>query len=261
MQKFTLNKLTNLYLVGLVLVSSLFVTACSKNKPDLYQGLAAEQIYARAEQNVAKENYADAIKDFEALEARYPYGEYSHKAQLGLIHAYYKRNESALAISAADRFIRMNPRHPSTDYAYYLKGQVTYDQNTSFMFRYLPLDRSARDPAPAKESYEAFKLLVEKFPNSQYATLARERMAQLRVQLAEHELQVVQYYVKRGAHLAAANRANHIVTQYSETSVVPAALTEMIKAYRHLGMQHLADETLNKLKHRYPTYSELTTAP
>ena len=176
---------------------------------------------------------------------------------MGLIHAYYKRQESALAIAAADRFIRMNPRHPNTDYAYYLKGQVSYDQNTSFMFRYLPLDRSARDPAPAKESYEAFRLLIEKFPNSQYAAESRQRMAQLRGQLASHELQVVQYYVKRGAHLSAANRANYIVTEYSETSAVPLALVEMANAYKHLGMKALADETLETLKRKYPNSEAL----
>ena len=214
----------------LFLSSALLLVGCNTNKPDLYQGLSAQQIYSQAQKNIEKENYAEVIKDFEALEARHPYGEYSHKVQLGLIHAYYKRQESALAIAAADRFIRMNPRHPNTDYAYYLKGQVSYDQNTSFMFRYLPLDRSARDPAPAKESYEAFRLLIEKFPNSQYAAESRQRMAQLRGQLASHELQVVQYYVKRGAHLSAANRANYIVTEYSETSAVPLALVEMANA-------------------------------
>ena len=241
----------------LFLSSALLLVGCNTNKPDLYQGLSAQQIYSQAQKNIEKENYAEVIKDFEALEARHPYGEYSHKVQLGLIHAYYKRQESALAIAAADRFIRMNPRHPNTDYAYYLKGQVSYDQNTSFMFRYLPLDRSARDPAPAKESYEAFRLLIEKFPNSQYAAESRQRMAQLRGQLASHELQVVQYYVKRGAHLSAANRANYIVTEYSETSAVPLALVEMANAYKHLGMKALADETLETLKRKYPNSEAL----
>jgi outer membrane protein assembly factor BamD len=236
----------------------LLLSACStKNKPDLYQGMSADQIYAQAQHHVEKENYAQVIKDFEALEARYPYGEYSHKAQLGLIHAYYKRQEPALAISAADRFIRMNPRHPETDYAYYLKGQVSYEQNTPFMFRYLPLDRSARDPVPAKDAYEAFKLLVEKFPSSQYVPAARQRISDLRVQLAHHELQVVHYYVKRGAHLAAANRANYIITNYGETPVVPEALAEMVRAYRQLGMQHLANETLAKLQQHFPNHDTL----
>lgn len=251
-------KLTNLFSLLSLASLVLILTGCSSNKPDLYQGLAAEQIYAQAEANVAKENYADAIKDFEALEARYPYGQYSHQAQLGLIHAYHKRNEPALAISAADRFIRMNPRHPDTDYAYYLKGQVSYEQNTPFMFRYLPLDRSARDPVPAKEAYEAFKVLIEKFPDSKYIPEARERMSNLRIQLANYELQVVDYYIKRGANLAAANRANYVVTHYSETPVVPYALAKMVAAYRQLGMQHLADETLQKLERHYPNHETLS---
>ncbi len=253
MFKLNERKLTNLLNILILCTTTLSLCACNtSNKPDAYQGLSADQIYSKAEENLKKENYADVIKDFEALEARYPYGEYSHKAQLGLINAYHKRHEPALAISAADRFIRMNPRHPNTDYAYFLKGEVAYDQNTTFMFRYLPLDRSARDPAPAKESYEAFKILVEMFPNSQYAPQARQRMSQLREQLANHELQVVEYYVKRGAHLSAANRANYVVTEYGDTLAVPTALAEMVKAYRSLGMKHLADETLTKLQRQYP---------
>ncbi len=254
---FKLNEIKSNSLLGIfVLSATLSLCACStSNKPDSYQGLSADQIYSKAQENVTKENYAEVIKDFEALEARYPYGEYSHKAQLGLINAYHKRHEPALAISAADRFIRMNPRHPNTDYAYFLKGEVAYDQNTTFMFRYLPLDRSARDPGPAKESYEAFKILVDMFPNSQYAPQARQRMSELREQLACHELQVVEYYVKREAYLSAANRANYVVTEYSETSAVPTALAEMVKAYRALGMKHLADQTLDKLQRQYPSSS------
>jgi outer membrane protein assembly factor BamD len=252
MYKLNDRNLNNLYSV-LILIATISLCACSNsNKPDTYQGLSADQIYSQAQKNVEKENYAEVIKDCEALEARYPYGEYSHKVQLSLINAYYKRHEPALAISAADRFIRMNPRHPNTDYAYFLKGQVAYDQNTTFMFRYLPLDRSARDPAPAKESYEAFKILVEMFPNSQYAPEARQRMSQLREQLANHELQVVEYYVKRGAHLSAANRANYVVTEYRETAAVPTALAHMVNAYRQLNMKHLAEETLGKLHKHYP---------
>lgn len=250
--------LTNLRL--LMLLPALLMVGCNTNKPDAYQGLSAEHIYRQAQKNIEKENYAEVIKDFEALEARYPYGEYSHNAQLGLINAYYKRQEPALAIAAADRFIRMNPRHPNTDYAYFLKGQVAHDQNTSFMFRYLPLDRSARDPAPAKESYEAFRLLIEKFPQSQYVPEARKRMSELREQLANHELQVVDYYVRRGAHLSAANRANYIVTEYSETSAVPKALASMVQAYKHLGMKPLADETLERLHKRYPKSGALKHA-
>lgn len=219
--------------------------------------MSAAEIYAQAEKNVAKEKFPAAAKDFEALEARFPYGEYSDKAQLGLINAYYKQNEPALAISAADRFIRMNPRHPQVDYAYYLKGLVAFDQNYSFTFRYLPLDKSARDSSSATESFDAFKELLDRFPNSQYAPEARQRMVFLRSQLANHELSVVRYYIKRGAYLSAANRANYIVKHFEKTSAVPLALAALVKCYSELGMQSLADDALKTLQTNFPDSEEL----
>jgi len=254
-----LNNLSkNQFRIGMVLtlLAVLLVTGCKGDK-DIYKGMSASEIYAQAEQNVAKEKYSQAAKDFEALEARYPYSEYSDKAQLGLINAYYKHNEPALAMSAADRFIRMNPRHPQVDYAYYLKGLVKFDENYTFAFRYLPLDKSARDPSTAQESFDAFKELIDRFPNSQYVPDARKRMVFLRNQLAHHEIQVVDYYMKRGAYLSAANRANYIVKHFENTDVIPRALAAMVQAYRKLGMQELADDALKTLQRNFPESAEL----
>lgn len=219
--------------------------------------MTAAQIYAQAQKNVAKENYSQATKDFEALEARFPYGEFSDKAQLGLIHAYYKHSDSALALSAADRFIRMHPHHPQVDYAYYLKGLVTFDQNYSFTFRYLPLDKSARDPSTAQESFDAFKELIDRFPNSEYIPDAKRRMIFLRNQLANYELQVVEYYIKRGAYLSAANRANYIVKHFERTPAIPKALAYLVKSYRQLGMHELAEDALKTLQSNFPDSEEL----
>lgn len=219
--------------------------------------MTAAQIYAQAQKNFAKENYSQATKDFEALEARFPYGEFSDKAQLGLIHAYYKHSDSALALSAADRFIRMHPHHPQVDYAYYLKGLVTFDQNYSFTFRYLPLDKSARDPSTAQESFDAFKELIDRFPNSEYIPDAKRRMIFLRNQLANYELQVVEYYIKRGAYLSAANRANYIVKHFERTPAIPKALAYLVKSYRQLGMHELAEDALKTLQSNFPDSEEL----
>jgi outer membrane protein assembly factor BamD len=204
---------------------------------------------------MAKEKYADAIKDLEALESRYPYGEHSTDAQLALIKAYYKRSEYALALSAVDRFIRMNPRHPEADYAHYLKGMISFDQNTTMMYRHLPIDRSLRDSTPAHQSFAAFKELVELFPESKYAVEARQRMLALRDQLANHELNAVQYYMKRGAYLSAVNRANYIVQNYSQTQAVPEALCSMVISYRKLGMAQLSADAESVLKTNFPTQS------
>lgn len=251
--------LTNRMMITLLLSSfSVFILAgCKTPQKDRYKGLSEDQIYAQAQQNVKKESFAEAAKDFEALEARYPYGKYSDKAQIGLIHAYYKRNEPALALSTADRFIRMNPRHAEVDYVYYLKGLVGFDQNTTFVYRYLPLDRSARDTTSAQESFDAFKVLLERFPNSKYIPDARKRMVHLREQLASHEYQILEYYVKRGAYLSVANRANHLVKYFSETSYAPKALAEMVIAYRKLGMKPMADEALKTLRSNYPNSDQL----
>jgi outer membrane protein assembly factor BamD len=242
----------------IIVVSAIFLlVGCKSSDKDQYKGMSAAEIYAQAEKNVGKEKFSQAAKDFEALEARFPYGEYSDKAQLGLINAYYKQNEPALAISAADRFIRMNPHHPQVDYAYYLKGLVAFDQNYSFTFRYLPLDKSARDPSTAIESFDTFKELLDRFPNSQYAPDARQRMIFLRNQLANHELSVVRYYMKRGAYLSAVNRANYIIKHFEKTAVIPETLATMVKCYRQLGMQQLADDALKTLQTNFPDSPEL----
>lgn len=247
--------MNNLHII--LLASLALLTACNTHNKDVYKGMTAAQIYAQAEKNVTKENFAQATKDFEALEARFPYGEFSDKAQLGLINAYYKHNDYALALSTADRFIRMHRRHPNVDYAYYLKGLTTFDQNYSFTFRYLPLDKSARDPSIAQESFDAFKELIDRFPNSQHAADARQRMIFLRNLLANHELQVVEYYIKRGAYLSAANRANYIVKHFEQTPVIPRALAAMITSYRRLGMQQLANDALKTLATNFPESEEL----
>jgi len=247
--------LTNLRIV-LILIAALFIVSCKNNK-DIYKGMTAPQIYAQAEKNMEKKSYGQAAKDFEALETRFPYGEYSDKAQLGLINAYYKHNDSTLALSAADRFIRMNPHHQNVDYAYYLKGLIAFDQNYTFTFRHLPLDKSARDPSTAQESFESFKELIERFPKSQYVPEAEKRMVFLRNQLANHELLVVDYYIKRGAYLSAANRANYIVKHYEKTPAIPKALADMVIAYQKLGMEQLANDALTVLRSNYPNSEEL----
>lgn len=230
------------------------LAGCSGNaKKDSYKGLSADQIYAQGQNNMSKKNYAQAIKDFEALEARYPYGENSLNAQLDLINAYYKKNDAPLALATANRFIRMNPRHPKVDYAYYLKGLVNYEQNTTLMYRHLPVDRSARDPSPAHDSFAAFKDLVELFPNSEFAPEARQRMVLLRNQLANYELYVVDYYMKRGAYLSAANRADFIIRNYDKTEAIPKALTSMIISYRKLGMNQLSDDAEKILTSNFPS--------
>lgn len=223
------------------------LTGCGK-KEDLYKDLTAKQIYERGKDAALARNYSQAIKDFDTLEARYPYGEWSEKGQLAQIHAYANGNEEASALAAADRFIRMHPRHPNVDYAYYMKGVINYNDNFSLVFRNMPLDRSLRDSQFAQDSFDAFKTLLEKFPNSRYAADARKRMIVLREQLANHELHIAQYYQRQGADLAAANRAAYLVSQFPQTSAVPKALDIMQKSYKAIGLNSQAAEAAEVLK-------------
>lgn len=242
----------------LLILTALFplLMGCKNNNQDPYKGMSAAEIYARAEENVSKEKYGVAAQDFEALEARYPYGEYSDKAQLGLINAYYKQNEAALALTTADRFIRMHPRHPNVDYVYYQKGLVAFDQNYNFTFRYLPLDKSLRDPSTSQEAFDAFAELIQRFPNSQFVPDARQRMVFLRNQLANHELKIAEYYMQRKAYLSSANRASHIVKYYNGTPSIPRALVTMIVSYRALGMNQLAEDAYKILACNFPNSQE-----
>lgn len=234
---------------ALVLVIAL--VGCGK-KEDVYKSLTAKQIYERGKKAALGKNFSQAIADFDTLEARYPYGEWSEKGQLALIHAYAQGGEEASALAAADRFIRMHPRHPNVDYAYYMKGVVNYDDNFSMVFRNLPLDRSLRDSTYAQEGFDAFKILLEKFPNSRYAPDARKRMIVLREQLADHDLNIAKYYEQQGANLAAANRAGYLVNQYPQTRAVPEALRIMNRSYKAMGLQKQANEALAMLQQNFP---------
>ena len=245
--------------IVLAIVLSAMLAGCKNDGKDNYSGMSASQIYQQAEENMTTENYAQAVKDYEALESRFPYGEYSDKTQLQLIEAYYKHGDSALALTAADKYIRLNPRSRQVDYALYLKGLITYDQNYNFQFRYLPLDRSARDPSSAQESFDIFKELIERFPNSKYVPDARKRMIFLRGQLASYEIQIVDYYIRRGAYLSAANRATYILVHFEGTSVIPRALAAQVIAYRAMCMESEANDALRTLQANYPECEELSS--
>lgn len=217
-------------------VVAAFLTGCGK-KPDVYKDLTAQQIYQRGKKAALAKNYSQAIQDFDTLEARYPYGEYTDKGQLALIHAYTHGGEEASGLAAAERFIRMHPRHPNVDYAYYMKGVINFKENFSLAFRNMPLDRSLRDSSFAQSAFDDFKTLLEKFPHSKYAYDARKRMILLREQLADHELHIAEYYQKQGAELAAANRAGYLVNQFPQTAAAREALKIMRDSYAEIGLK------------------------
>ena len=217
---------------------------------------SASKYYTEAKSELNDGNYAGAIKLFEALEARYPYGRYAQQAQLEIGYAHYKDGEQALAIAAADRFIKLHPNHPNVDYAYYLKGLANFNDDLGLMGivteKILNQDMSERDPKASHESFENFKELVTRFPKSKYAPDAVQRMKHLVNVVALNEIQVARYYMKRGGYVAAANRAQYALKEYPQTPATEEALFIMVKAYDALGMTDLRDDADRIMRKNFP---------
>lgn len=223
----------------------------SKSDTDEYAGWSAEKFYSEAKKALTEGSYQKAITLYEKLEARYPFGKYATQAQLDVAYAYYKNDEAESAIAAADRFISTNPRSSYVDYAYYLRALVNYNRGISFIDRFMPTDTSQRDPNPAKDAYQQFSELVTKFPNSTYAEDSRKRMISLRNNIGMYETHVANFYMRRGAYLAAARRCAEVIRDYQRTPAVPVALQIMEEAYRQLEMDDLADDTARVYAHNY----------
>ncbi len=240
-----------------IILLPLMFSACSNVSDDPTANWSVEDFYKTAKEALANEDYLGSINYYTQLEARYPYGIYAQQAQLDIIFAYYKANEPASAVAAADRFIKLHPRHPNVDYAYYMRGLVTFDQNPSIFAGLFPKDPAKRDPASIRESFNYFKELVTRYPGSQYTKDAIERMKVLRNYLAKHELQVADYYMRRGSYLAAANRAKYVLENYKQSEAIPGALAMQVKAYRKMEMTDLAKDALRVLKKNYPDHPAL----
>lgn len=236
-----------------LLILAPLLSACAMDSEDPTKDWTAERFYDEAKQALADSNYAQAIKHFETLEARYPYGPYAEQAQLEVAYAYYKDDEPASAIAAAERFIRLHPTHPNVDYAYYLKGLTAlHDQGSFLEWLRGNQDLADRDPKAVREAYDAFRELVTRFPDSRYAADGRERMNNLVFALARYEVRVALYYFSRGAHVAAANRAKHVIENYQRTPAVEDALGIQAKAYREMGLDKLMRDTLRVLEQNFP---------
>jgi outer membrane protein assembly factor BamD len=228
----------------------LTLAACSLLDPlptgtgpsDSSKQLSAEELYHQAKTELDDGNFASAIKLYETLQSRYPYGQYAQQSMLEMAYAYYRQGEPDPAMSTADRFIKQFPNNPHVDYAYYVKGLATFNGEISVLSSIAGQDPSERDPQAAQDSFKAFKELVTRFPNSKYTPDARLRMQYLVNALARHELHVASYYLRRGAYIAAVNRAQDILKQYPNSPSTHEALKVMVDAYDALGMTELRDD-------------------
>lgn len=228
-----------------------------KEKEDRYANRSEEQLYRSAQQSMRSTAYDQAVKQLQALESHYPFGRYAEQAQLEIIYAHYMAYEYDAARDAADRFIRLHPQHRNVDYAYYLKGLAAFEKDKGFFDTFIHTDPSKRDPGAARSSFTDFGQLVSRFPSSEYANDARQRMIYLRNLLAKAEINVARYYMRREAYVAAANRGRYVVENFPQTPAVPDALAIMIEAYMRLELQPLAEDSLRVLAHNFPAYRSL----
>ena len=233
-----------------------FLSACNSDKTDDIESTELAY-YESAQSSLRSNNYANAVSKLQFLEARFPFGRYAQQAQLEIIYAYYRSAQPEAAKAAADRFIRLHPRHPNVDYAYYLKGLASFDEDENFLARLFPMDPSTRDPGAARDSFNDFDQLIRRFPNSEYAPDAQKRMQYLRNLLAASEINVARYYIHRGAYVAAANRGRYVFENLQGTAAVPDALAVMVEAYQLLGMEDLANDALLVLSANFPEHDSL----
>ena len=215
-------------------------------------GWSANKLYSEAKQAMDESVYDKAIKYFEKLESRYPYGRFAQQAQIDIAYAYWKSDEAVSAIAACDRFIKLHPNHPNVDYVYYLRGLVNFNEDLGVMGLVSQQDMTERDPKGARESFDSFRDLVTRFPDSKYTPDAILRMKYLVNALASLEVHVARYYMKRGAYLAAVNRAQFAVKSYPEAPAIEEALFIMVKAYDLLGMNDLRDDAERVMRKNYP---------
>ncbi|RKF20932.1 outer membrane protein assembly factor BamD [Alginatibacterium sediminis] len=227
-----------------ILLFSAFLAGCSGNKREQPKipDQPASELYAQAQKQLNAGSYLNASETLEALDTRYPFGPYSTQVQLDLIYAYYKQGETAKAQANIDRFLRNNPTHQSLDYVYYMRGLSHMAADYSFFQSIMRVDRYDRDPSFAQDAFSDFRLLINRYPDSVYASDARRRMIYLKYNLARHELAVARYYVKRDAPLAAINRCRYIIETFPDTESARDALRIMENSYRTLGLNDLADQ-------------------
>ena len=244
--------------LAVAVLATLLFSGCDGGKADETLGWSAQKLYGEAKDLMASRVWDKAVKYLEKLEARYPYGRYAQQAQLDVAYCYYKNGERASALAAADRFIKLYPNHTNVDYAYYLKGLVNFNEGDSIMNYVDRIDMTERDSKGTRESFEAFKELVTRFPDSKYAADAQARMRYLVNSLAQYEVHVARYYMKRSAFVAAANRAQFAVQNYGQAPAVEEAVFIMVKAYDALGMADLRDAADRVMRKNFPESRYIT---
>jgi len=238
----------------LISLLALTLSACAgkPKEPDVSSTQTAQSLYQQAKEVLDNGLYNRAIELLSAVESRYPFGPLARQVQLDLIYAHYQAGDVQKALAGIDRFIRLNPNHTELDYVYYMRGLSNLKADENALHNMLGIDRADRDLASTRQAFDDFKLLVSSFPASKYAAEAKNRMLSIKDTLARHELFVADYYMRRGAYLAAANRGKYIVEFYRDSPLVEQAREVMVESYDKLGLTKLKDDTYQVLKLNFP---------
>lgn len=231
------------------------LAACSSNDEIQTQIQSITEAYETAQLSIERRNYRKGIQIFEAIQARYPFSDLSRQIQLELLHAYYKSGQREQAIDAADTFMQENPIHPRIDYALYIKGLAYYESEAGFLERWFKRDVTSRPPVEVDLAYSALRRLVERFPTSEYAADAEQRMLAIKERMSAYENHVADYYLRRGAYVAAVNRAKNALEQYHGASGNATSLRIMAEAYASMGMDDLAADARRVLAANFPEES------
>lgn len=235
-----------------ILAIALLSGCASWSDNDETSGWSAGRLYSEAKDAQADGTWDKAAKLLEKLESRFPYGRYAQQAQLELGYVYWKGGEAGSALAACDRFIKLHPTHPAVDYMYYLKGLINFNEDLGLVGYLNTQDPTERDPKAARESFDAFKELVTRFPNSKYAPDATKRLNYLINAMASQEVHVARYYAKRGAYIAAVNRAQQAIKTYPQAPAIEEAMYIMVYGYDKMGMTDLRDDADRVLRKNFP---------
>lgn len=249
--------------LSLIISLSLLLGACgwfNREETDEFAGLSTEeQFYRRALEQLNSQNYRGSIATYQALESRFPFGRFAAQAQIEIVYAYYRNGDSEAARAAADRFIRLHPDNENVDYAYYMKGLSSFNDDRGLINRFVPVDPTRRDPGRASESFSDFSQLLAIYPDSPYSADARARMVFLRNNLAAYEVHVANYYLDRRAYVAAQRRGQYVVENFQGTPAVADGVAIMVECYLRLGLNDLADTSLTLLRENYPDHASINT--
>jgi outer membrane protein assembly factor BamD len=237
----------------------LVLVACSSaNRPDATETLPVDELFQEAHASMLGGNHDRSARYFKRLIARFPFGDFTEQAELELAYSQYKNHDPEEAFSTINRFIRTYPTHSSIDYAYYLRGLINFDRESGILDRYIKKDSSRRDLVHARQSFQDFAELIQRFPNSRYAADSRQRMLHIRNGLAQSELNTAAYYFRRKAYIAAQTRAKYILETYPQAPQNADALAIMAESYQQLGESKLAEDVIQVLKLNYPNHPYLS---